>query len=95
MNVTAIQVLRPSSGKRRGWICRRSDGKFQFVTEALQPETDGAPPRWTSDSPPSEIFDRQEEALEALTTRIPGLALLQDIEPQDFDISAGPYPEPE
>jgi hypothetical protein len=94
MNVTAVDVIADGSGMRRGRICRRDDGRYQYVTETL---TDGAGtclPYWTNDHPPSGIFDRRDEATEALAAELLAATRLEGADPVSFDLSIGPYPEP-
>ena len=94
MNVTAVEVMADGSGTRRGRICRRDDGRFQYVTETLTDATGDSLPCWTNDHPPSGIFERQDEAAEALAAEFSAAIRLEGADPVSFDASVGPYPEP-
>ena len=93
MDVTAIAVFLSPSGERRGRICERPDGRFQFVTETLVPESVEAWEHWTNDSP-SGIFEGKHDAITALNVVIPAMRPVADVQPVTFDIRVGPYPDP-
>ena len=94
MDVTAIAVFLAPSRERRGRICQRPDGRFQFVTETLQPESAEAFAYWTNDWPPSGIYSEKEGALSALESALPSMKIVEGVKPVGFDIRIGPYPEP-
>ncbi len=94
MNVTAIEVFSDGSGRRRGRICRRDDGRYQYVTETLTDETGDRSSYWTNDYPPSGIFERQDEAAEALAGELSAAIQLEGADRVSFDLNVGPYPEP-
>jgi hypothetical protein len=94
MEVTAITVFISAAGDRRGRICRRPDGRFQFVTERLVPEDDECLAYWSNDHPPSGIFYMRDAAIAALHREIASLVPCEDVQPITFDLRVGPYPEP-
>ena len=93
MLVTAVHVLIDASGRRRGRLCQRGDGRWQFVTERLV-ETSELSPHWTNDQRPSGLFENAIDAAAALRADLGGAVLLESVEPCIFDIRVGPYPEP-
>lgn len=94
MNVTAVEVFAEGGRMRRGRICRRDDGRYQYVTETLTDGTEDCLPYWRNDYPPSGIFERQDEAAEALAAELCAPIRLEGANPVRFDLSVGPYPEP-
>jgi len=93
MLVTAVHVLIDASGTRRGRLCQRSDGRWQFVTERLV-ETGEFSPHWINDGFPSGLFENANDAAAALGADLGDAVLLESVEPCTFDIRVGPYPEP-
>ena len=94
MMVTSAHVLIDASGKRRGRLCQRKDGRWQFVTERLAEETGEILAYWVNDYPPSGIFENANEAAVALRSHLGEPVLLERIEPCTFDTDVGPFPEP-
>jgi hypothetical protein len=94
MEVTAINVFISATEDRRGRICRRPDGRFQFVTEQLIPEDDECLAYWRNDHPPSGIFETRDAAIAALHREIASLVPWENVRPVTFDLRVGPYPEP-
>ena len=94
MTVSAISVFLTASGKRRGRICLRVDGLFQYGTERWQEEIGDSPGYWLNDYPPSGLFCSQEEAVAALSDEIGPMTELENSRPAELDLSVGPYPEP-
>ena len=95
MDVVALDVLVSLDGNRRGRVCRRADGMFQFVTERLRALDDELESYWLNDYPPSGIYDRRDAALSALKRALPTSAVLTNAMPTTFNINVGPYPEPD
>lgn len=95
MDVTAIDVFLSASADRRARICRRSDGRFQYVTERLEPQTDEFMGYWINDYPPSGVFQTQDDARSALIALMPSLHHVPGTKSVTFNINVGPYPEPE
>jgi hypothetical protein len=89
-----VEVFVDAPGQRRGRVCRRHDGRFQFVTESLTAATDECLAYWTNDYPPSGIFDSQDDAVAGLLDVLPGANRQPDIENVELDLSVGPFPEP-
>ena len=94
MKVIAVEVFGNGSGTRRGRVCQRRDGRFQFVTEMLTAATDELLPYWLNEHPPSGVYERQEDATEALLAALGSAESIGRAEPFEFDINVGPYPEP-
>lgn len=92
MKVTATQVLIASDGERRGRICRRSDGRYQFVTERLTRPTEEVLPHWLNEYAPSGIYDTEEDAAAALHTHLGQSSRAEKVRPVEFDLEVGPYP---
>jgi hypothetical protein len=92
MKVTVASALIADGGERRGRICLRSDGRYQFVTERLTQATDDVLPYWLNEYPPSGIYDRQEDAAAALQATLGQASPIEDVEPVEFNLEIGPYP---
>ena len=93
MNVTAVEAFIDISGTRRGRVCQRPDGKFQFVTEALTGEPEECLPYWRNEHPPSGIYERQVDAASALVATLQSAVRLGNIAATEFDLTVGPYPD--
>ena len=93
MTVTAFSVFLAISGKRRGRICLRNDGLFQYVTEVLRTEDDGSQ-WWINEYPPSGLFDNAEAAVSELSSTIGPMRKLYRARTTQFEPTAGPYPDP-
>ena len=94
MQVKAINVFLNPSKQRRGWVCRRTDGLFQYATEKLIEETDECLEYWQNEYPPSGIFDSEDDAMDSLVTAFGRLERLEGVGSIEFDMSVGPYPDP-
>jgi hypothetical protein len=93
MEFTAIALFLSPSGERRGRVCERPDGRFQYVVETLVPESVEAWEHWINHSP-SGIFEDKNDAITALEAVLPAMRLVANTQPVTFDIRIGPYPEP-
>lgn len=94
MRVTAVETFVSPTGQRRARICRREDGRFQFVTETFRQAADECEGYWMNDYPPSGLFDCRDDARAELRLMVPRASELHDLEQCTFELDVGPYPEP-
>jgi hypothetical protein len=92
MKVRTAEALVTQCGERRGRVCIRSDGRYQFVTERLAQTTDDVLPYWVNEYPPSGIYKQQEDAVAALRVNLGPARRIETFELSEFDLEVGPYP---
>lgn len=92
MRVIATHLM-IASGKR-GRLCVRPDGLWQFATETFIEPNDEYDGYWRNEHPPSGIFSSLEEAVAALRLKLSGETSFSPTEPQEISLSVGPWPDP-
>lgn len=92
MSLVSIAVYDDELHQRRGRICRREDGLFQFTLERLTEETEEFEAYWSPVSV-SGIYGTADEALAGLRKKMPKAEVLEGAKPVTMQPS-GYWPDP-
>jgi len=94
MLVHSIAVYLSKSGDRRGRICQRSDGLFQYAFEHMIRETDEYDGYWCPIGETSGLYGNQEAAIAALLVKLPGAEEIEGTQQVSMDLNFGYWPDP-
>ena len=92
MIVTATELL--IADNRRGRLFVRPDGLFQFATETFNEPDEECGGYWINDFPPSGLFSRRDDAVNALRAQLRSKADLIPTEHVAIELDVGPWEEP-
>ena len=92
MKVVATHLLRARN--RRGRLCVRPDGMFQFATESYNETDEMLDGYWMNEYPPSGLYQTREEAVAALRNALASDSRLLQTEQLEIELEVGPWEEP-
>ncbi|MEM6476939.1 MAG: hypothetical protein AAF687_12300 [Pseudomonadota bacterium] len=88
MKVINLEVILKE--KRRGRLCVRPDGLYQFVTEILR----NGDLYWMNEYPASGLYGSPDEARQALREKMDTGAAFKRVEPMAIELDVGPWADP-